>query len=119
MIRILLFSALVIFYSYNASAQQKYIWPVATKPALSANFGELRPNHYHMGLDARTEQRENLIVKSISDGIISRIKIEPWGFGRAIYIDHKNGLTSLYAHLNSFYPELESWVKEQQYKLKQ
>ena len=119
MIRILLFSALVIFYSYNASAQQKYIWPVATKPALSANFGELRPNHYHMGLDARTEQRENLIVKSISDGVVSRIKIEPWGFGRAIYIDHKNGLTSLYAHLNSFYPELESWVKEQQYKLKQ
>lgn len=113
---------LIIFFistPFVSTAQQPYIWPVETKPALSANFGELRPNHYHMGIDARTEQRENLLVKAVDNGYVARIKIEPWGFGRAIYINHQNGITSLYAHLNNFYPELESWVTEQQYKLKQ
>ena len=109
----------LIYCSFVSNAQRPFIWPVATKPALSANFGELRPNHYHMGLDARTEQRENLLVKAVDKGYVTRIKIEPWGFGRAIYINHPNGITSLYAHLNNFYPELESWVTEQQYKLKQ
>ncbi|MEO5967158.1 MAG: M23 family metallopeptidase [Ferruginibacter sp.] len=109
----------IFFISNTSQAQQPYVWPVATAPALSANFGELRSNHYHMGLDARTEQRENLLVKAIADGYVTRIKIEPWGFGRAIYINHSNGITSLYAHLNNFYPELENWVTQQQYILKQ
>ncbi|RYG47307.1 MAG: M23 family metallopeptidase [Chitinophagaceae bacterium] len=95
-----------------------YSWPVATKPALVANFGELRSNHYHMGLDMRTEQRENLRVLAAERGFVSRIKIEPWGFGRAIYIDHPNGVTSLYAHLNDFEPALEAWVTSKQYELK-
>ena len=83
---------------------------------LSGNFGELRPNHYHMGLDLKTLARENLPVHAAADGFISRIKIEPAGFGRAIYITHPNGFTTLYAHLNNFNPQLEAWVKEQQYK---
>lgn len=95
---------------------QKYPWPVGATPELTANFGELRSNHYHMGLDGRTQQRENLDIYSMEEGYVSRIKIEPWGFGRAIYIDHPNGITSLYAHLNDFYPELEAWVKQKQYE---
>ncbi|RYG53225.1 MAG: M23 family metallopeptidase [Chitinophagaceae bacterium] len=95
-----------------------YAWPVATKPALVANFGELRSNHYHMGLDMRTEQRENLRVLAAERGFVSRIKIEPWGFGRAIYIDHPNGVTSVYGHLNDFEPALEAWVTAKQYELK-
>jgi hypothetical protein len=94
---------------------QKYPWPVGTAPALTANFGELRANHYHMGLDARTERRENLPVFSIDNGYIARVKIEPWGYGRAIYINHPDGNTSVYAHLNDFFPELENWITEQQY----
>jgi hypothetical protein len=82
---------------------------------LSGNFGELRPNHYHMGLDLKTQARENLPVHAAADGYIARIKIEPGGFGRAIYINHPNGYTTLYAHLNNFNPALEAWVKEQQY----
>lgn len=84
---------------------------------LSGNFGELRPNHYHMGLDLKTEKRENLPVHAAADGYIARIKIEPAGFGRAIYINHPNGYTSLYAHLNNFNPALENYVKQQQYRL--
>ena len=84
---------------------------------LSGNFGELRPNHYHMGLDLKTEKRENIPVYAAADGYIARIKIEPAGFGRAIYINHPNGLTTLYAHLNDFTPALDLYVKQQQYKL--
>lgn len=83
---------------------------------LVANFGELRSNHWHMGLDIRTQQRENLPVYAAAEGYIARIKIEPGGFGRALYINHPNGLTTLYAHLNDFAPALEQWVKAQQYK---
>lgn len=83
---------------------------------LAANFGELRTDHFHMGLDIRTQSRENLPVYAAAEGYISRIKIEKYGYGRAIYIDHPKGYTTLYAHLNSFYPQLEAYLKNKQYK---
>ena len=89
--------------------------PLAIPIDLSGNFGELRPNHYHMGLDLKTRQRENQPVHAAAEGYVARIKIEPGGFGRALYINHPNGYTTLYAHLNDFNPQLEAWVKEQQY----
>jgi len=115
----LLFSVNLFAQNFPAKNYPKgyFIYPVQAKIGLSANFGELRPNHYHMGLDCRTEQRENLRIISAADGYIAQVKIEPSGFGRAIYINHPNGLTTLYAHLNDFFPELENYVKEQQYKL--
>lgn len=82
---------------------------------LAANFGELRPNHFHMGLDIRTNQRENLPVHAAAEGYVSKIKIERYGFGRAIYINHPNGYTTLYAHLNEFYPALNNYLKKKQY----
>ncbi len=91
--------------------------PLDIPMQLVANFGELRSNHWHMGLDIRTQQRENLVVHAAAAGFISRIKIEPFGFGRAIYIQHPNGYTTLYAHLNDFAPALEKWVREQQYQV--
>jgi len=97
--------------------QNYFQWPVKAKVGIVANFGELRPNHYHMGLDCRTDQKQNMPVVAAADGYIAKVKIEPSGFGRAIYINHPNGLTTLYAHLNDFYPELEKYVTEQQYKL--
>ena len=93
-------------------------WPLTLKPALVANFGELRPNHYHMGLDCRTDQKQNQVVMAAAAGYIAKVKIEPFGFGRCIYINHPNGLTTLYAHLNDFNPELEKYVTAQQYSLK-
>ncbi len=94
-----------------------FTWPVTATKALAANFGELRPNHYHMGLDCKTDQRENVPVVAAADGYIAKIKIEPFGFGRCIYINHPNGLTTLYAHLNEFAPAIEKYITEQQYKL--
>ncbi len=94
-----------------------FTWPVAAKKALVANFGELRPNHFHMGLDCRTEQVENKLVLAAADGYVAKVKIEPFGFGRCIYINHPNGLTTLYAHLNDFNPALEKYITQQQYNL--
>ena len=90
--------------------------PLDIPISLSGNFGELRPNHYHMGLDLKTNKVENLSIRAAAEGYIARIKIEPGGFGRAIYINHPNGYTTLYAHLNNFFPALEQYVKEQQYQ---
>ena len=84
---------------------------------LAGNFGELRPNHYHMGVDLKTLHRENLPVYAAADGYITKIKIEPGGFGRAIYINHPNGYTTVYGHLNAFIPALDAYLKDQQYKL--
>ncbi|MFM2326508.1 MAG: hypothetical protein RIR31_710 [Bacteroidota bacterium] len=106
------------FFPFKNYPQDYFAWPVAASKALAANFGELRPNHYHMGLDCKTDKKQNLQVLAAANGYIARVKIEPYGFGRAIYINHPNGLTTLYAHLNDFIPELEKYVKEQQYKLK-
>ncbi len=104
----------------NKNYPQNYFrWPVGAAVGIAANFGELRPNHYHMGLDARTEKRVNLPVYAAAGGYVAKVKIEPFGFGRCIYINHPNGTTTLYAHLNDFFPELEEYVKDQQYKLQQ
>jgi murein DD-endopeptidase MepM/ murein hydrolase activator NlpD len=115
----LIFSSAIYAQIFPAKNYPKgyFIYPVDARIGLAANFGELRPNHYHMGLDCRTDQVENRMVKAAADGYIARVSIAPFGFGRAIYINHPNGLTTLYGHLNSFYPELEKYVKEQQYKL--
>lgn len=99
--------------NYPAGA---FIWPLDTAISLVGNFGECRPNHFHSGIDIRTYGRENFRIRSIGDGFVSRIKIEPGGFGNAIYITHLNGYTSVYAHLNRFFPALEDYVRRRQYQ---
>ncbi len=91
--------------------------PLSIPLELVANFGEIRTNHWHMGLDIRTQQRENLPVFAAADGYVSRIKVEPGGFGQAIYIAHPNGFTTLYAHVNRFSPALQQFVVGKQYEL--
>ena len=69
---------------------------------LSGNFGELRTNHFHTGLDIKTNGTINYRIYAVEQGFVSRIKISHWGYGKAIYVDHPNGLTSVYAHLDHF-----------------
>ena len=114
----LYFSVQAQFFPPKHYPQNYFSWPVVATKGLAANFGELRPNHYHMGFDCKTDQRQNVQVVAAADGYIAKVKIEPYGFGRVIYINHPNGLTTLYAHLNDFMPGLEKYVKEQQYNLK-
>jgi len=88
--------------------------PLNIPMSLSANFGELRPNHWHMGLDIRTNKKENYPVFASADGYVAYIGIRPQSFGKFIIINHPNGYSTLYAHLNQFYPALEKYVKEKQ-----
>ncbi|MFC5875372.1 Peptidase family M23 [Chryseobacterium arachidis] len=83
---------------------------------LAANFGAVRSNHFHMGLDIRTNSQENLPVVAAADGYVSRIKVERYGFGNAVYVTHPNGYTTVYAHLNKYFDKLDEYVKDQQYK---
>jgi len=83
---------------------------------LAGNFGECRPNHFHSGIDIKTNGRENLPVFAAADGYVSRIKMEKGGFGHALYITHSNGFTTLYAHLNQFIPSLQRYTKHIQYE---
>lgn len=85
---------------------------------LSGTFGELRPNHFHSGLDIRTNNVEGLPVYAAADGIIVRIKVSTFGYGKALYIAHPNGYTTVYGHLQKFSDKIEAYVKEQQYKQK-
>lgn len=121
--RLLLLLLFFSFYQFSQSQNQSIAYPqnyfrnpLDIPIQLVANFGELRPNHFHMGLDIRTQGRENLPVYAAADGFISRIKIEQYGYGNAIYITHPNGYTTLYAHLNTFYPALAEYIKTKQYK---
>ena len=115
--------ALSFLFIGNCFSQESLVYPqnyfrdpLDIPIQLVSNFGELRPNHFHMGLDIRTQQRENLPVHAAADGYISHIKIEKSGFGNAIYINHPNGYTTLYAHLNAFYPALYDYIKAKEYK---
>lgn len=90
--------------------------PLNVPMQLAANFGAVRANHFHMGLDLRTNSQENLPVVAAADGYVSRIKVERYGFGNAVYITHPNGYTTVYAHLNKYFDKLDEYVKERQYK---
>jgi len=118
-----LFILFFIFFLEFSYAQEKYPKDVFRPPLdipiiLSGNFGELRSNHFHSGIDIKTQQREGLPVYAIGDGSISRIKISLWGYGKALYITHPNGYTSVYAHLQKFAPKIEAYIKKLQYQKK-
>src|SRR5687768_4574570 len=91
--------------------------PLNVPIELAGNFGELRPNHFHSGLDLKTQQRENLPVHAAADGYVSRVGVSHLGFGNVLYITHPNGYTTVYAHLNKFYPLLDEYVTRKQYEL--
>jgi Peptidase family M23 len=93
--------------------------PVDHTILLSGTFGELRPNHFHAGIDIKSSKGvPGDRLYTTAGGYIARIKVEAGGYGRSLYINHPNGYTSLYAHLNNYSDEIEAYVKEQQYAQK-
>jgi hypothetical protein len=86
--------------------------------AITGSFSEIRPNHFHSGTDFQVQQKEGLPVFAVADGIISRIKVSPVGFGNALYIDHPNGFTSVYAHLEAYNDTITEYLRTKQYRLK-
>ena len=83
---------------------------------LSGNFGELRNNHFHSGIDFKTQGVTGLPVYAVQDGCISRINVSPYGYGNVLYIHHPDGKTSVYGHLDRFAPEIEALVRDSQYQ---
>ncbi|QHI36080.1 Murein DD-endopeptidase MepM [Kordia antarctica] len=104
-----------VAFSQNKYPQNDFRSPLDIPIILSGTFGELRSNHFHSGIDIKTKQKEGFEVFAIGDGHVSRIKIQHWGFGKALYITHSNGYTSVYAHLKKLAPKLEAYLKKQQY----
>ena len=109
---------LFIFFPLLHFGQLKTEWvsPLEIPIQLSGTFGEFRSNHFHAGLDIRTKGRQGLKVNSIQNGWINRIKVSTSGYGKAIYIQHYDGTTSVYAHLKKFAPKIETYLKEKQYE---
>ena len=106
-----------IFTNAQNNYPQDYFNPPLEVPLiLSGSFGELRSNHFHSGLDIKTQQREGLKVLACADGFVSRIKVAHFGYGKALYITHPNGYTTVYGHLQKFSPEIEAYIKKQQYE---
>jgi murein DD-endopeptidase MepM/ murein hydrolase activator NlpD len=115
----LFFSILVCSLSAQTTYPQDYFRsPLDIPLNLSGNFGELRTNHFHTGIDIKTEQREGLKIYAAAEGYVSRIKVSPVGYGYALYITHPNGYTTLYGHLKSYAPKIDEYVKRNQYLLK-
>lgn len=90
--------------------------PLQVPLVLSGTFGELRSNHFHSGLDIKTQQREGLPVYASAEGYISRINVAHFGYGKALYVQHPNGYTTVYAHLKNFSPRIEAYIKKLQYE---
>lgn len=117
--RILLASILIInSISENPKDRSLFISPVNIPLLLSANFGELRIDHFHSGIDIKTQGATGKEVVATASGYVSRISVSPGGFGNALYIRHSSGYTTVYGHLERFSDEIAEYVKANQYEKK-
>lgn len=109
------------FISLTQIVKMDSCWtsPIGITPELSAGFGDIRPNHFHMGLDFRTNGVEGVPLFAIADGYISRIRISSLGYGRVLYINHPNGITSVYAHCSRFSDRITSFMQAAQIQFQQ
>lgn len=113
---IIFLNVLFVFNLLFSQNEKNWFPPLDIPIQLSGTFGELRNNHFHAGLDIRTQGRQGLSVRSIQDGWVSRIRVSTTGYGKSLYIDHLDGTTSVYAHLKKFSPLIEAYVKAKQYE---
>ena len=115
-------SFILLLFVVNTQSQSKYPQnyfrvPLNIPMILAGTFGELRSAHFHSGIDLKTQQKEGLRVYTAAEGYVSRIKISNWGYGKAIYITHPNGYTTVYAHLKKFNKKIEKYLRNYQYKV--
>lgn len=107
---------LFLFWAFCTNAQQ-YLFPVkpGQRTFLSGNFSEIRPNHFHSGIDVKIGGVDGEPILAISDGYISRIKVSTYGYGNVLYLMHHNGESSVYAHLRNFSPRIEEFMRKEMY----
>lgn len=97
----------------------EFVWPMDKPHSLTGNYGEMRPNHFHAGLDFSTNNKLNLPVYAAQNGYVSRIKVSSVGYGKSVYITHPNGKVTVYGHLTNYEPKLNAYIKKEQKKAKQ
>jgi len=114
--------AVILTVSANICSQvpdkDLFVAPLRDTPSLSASFAELRSDHFHSGLDYKTGGVTGKDVLAVDEGYVYRIAVSPTGFGKAIYVRHPSGYSSVYGHLKGFRPDIEEYVKKRQYELK-
>ncbi len=115
---IILFVLCGYLYSQKQYPQDYFSSPLKIPVVLAGTFGELRNNHFHSGVDIKTQGKEGVPIYAPADGYVSRIKVAQYGFGKALYVNHPNGYTTVYAHLKKFVLPIESYVKRIQYEKK-
>lgn len=108
--------AVIVFYSFGQSPfpQNYFASPLEIPLSLAGNYGEIRLNHFHYGIDFRTNNKEGYKVLASADGFVSRVKVSGYGYGKAVYIDHPNGYTTVYAHLAEITGALGDHVRKKQ-----
>lgn len=111
--KIFLFLILCIASAAGQELRNPFDFPIR----LAGNFGELRSNHFHSGIDFKTQGVEGKPVHAVQEGHVARIAVSPWGYGNVLYLEHPDGTTTVYAHLQRFAPKIAAYVKEQQYAL--
>ena len=112
------FVLLLLGYSQVKQSMVEFRPPLDIELFLSGNFGEVRSNHFHSGIDLKTGGHTGEVVRAVADGYISRIKVQSGGYGKAIYMKHPNGYTSVYGHLKEYNKELAAFIRKQQYRKK-
>ena len=114
---------LILFSEISAQEIEKGYFRSPVKPGgrnyLSGNFSELRPNHFHTGLDYKFGGVEGEPIYAAADGWVHRIKISSFGYGNVIYLKHPNGNITLYGHLRNFVPRLHDWMIQKMYEAEQ
>ncbi len=106
-----------VFGGGRVQAQERvYDSPLPLPMLLSGSFGELRETHFHSGIDLKTGGKVGIPVISMKEGIVSRVKVSSVGYGRALYVEHVDGTTTVYAHLLRYTPEVNRIVREKQYE---
>lgn len=123
-------TGLVLAFTFTAFSTHAQMYPASPVPPgyfmfpimpgqqnfLSGSMGEIRPNHFHGGIDVKTNQQTGLPVYAAADGYVSRIEVSSYGYGWQLYLSHPNGLTTTYAHLESFAPAIADFVLKKQYE---
>ena len=105
-----------IAFPQDEIAKDYFVNPLEIPLVLSGTFGELRTNHFHAGLDIKTQKTAGHKVLASADGYVSRINVSLWGYGNALYITHPNGYTTVYGHLQEFSPQIDAYVRKKQYE---
>ena len=118
-VQLFCYSIILLFSCSNVYGQKldvDFRRPLDIPVSLSGSFGELRDNHFHSGIDYRTQGTTGHKVFACEQGYVSRISVSAFGYGKALYITHPNGYTTVYGHLDAFNTEIDEYLKQQQYE---